>query len=121
MKRLLTCILALMLTSCAFEPAYASQLVDCGEYTITFYCPCAKCCGHANKPTASGVMPQRWRTVATGKEFDFGTELVIEGFEQVRVVEDRGVGNGHIDIFVTDHNYALKLGTTKRHVYKVVK
>lgn len=109
------CILALA------RPVYAAQLVDCGEYTITFYCPCAKCCGHSNKPTASGVMPQRWRTVATGKEFAFGTELVIEGFEQIRVVEDRGVGNGHIDVFVTDHNYALKLGTMKRHVYKVVK
>ena len=110
-----------MLTSCVLKPAHAAELVDCGEYTITFYCPCAKCCGHSNKPTASGVMPQRWRTVATGTEFAFGTELVIEGFEQVRIVEDRGVDNGHIDIFVTDHNYALQLGTMKRHIYKVVK
>lgn len=117
MKKLiltLFCILALV------QPVSAATLIDCGEYTITFYCPCAKCCGHANKPTASGVMPQRYRTIATGKEFSFGTELMIDGFEQVRVVEDRGVGNGHIDIFVTDHNYALKLGTMKRHVYKVV-
>ena len=102
------------------KPVYAStsngEWVCYGTYTTTGYCPCKKCCGHwSGGPTASGVMPKSGHTIATGKEFSFGTEIMIDGV--VYTTEDRGVGNGHIDIFYSDHKTALNHGVQKKTIY----
>jgi len=50
--------------------------------------------------TASGTIPH-FGTVATGPQFAFGTRLLIDGWpDVVWVVEDRGVPNGLIDIWL---------------------
>lgn len=79
-----------------------------GTYYITGYDACARCCGKSDGITASGTRAEVGRTIATGREFDFGTRLYIEGIGE-RTVEDRGVGNGCIDVFCADHPecYAL--------------
>jgi hypothetical protein len=58
------------------------------------------------------------RTVATGREFPFGTRLLING--QVYTVEDRGVPNGCVDILVGSHGEALDRGKfwTDIHVWR---
>ena len=56
---------------------------------------------------------------SAGKELPFGTKIRIEGFEDLRVVEDRGLGNGCIDVFVPDHQECLKLGLMYRKVWVV--
>lgn len=95
-----------------------NELIDLGEWLITFYCPCETCCGPwATGCTASGVMATEWHTVATD-QFDFGTQLYIEGLGYF-VVEDRGVEGAHADVFVNDHQYALELGEQHREVYLV--
>lgn len=78
-----------------------------GNCRITFYCPCAQCCGSWGNATASGARPTAGRTVACG-DLPFGTRLLIEGHEYV--VEDRGVGAQQIDIFVNGHQEALDRG-----------
>lgn len=78
-----------------------------GNCRITFYCPCSACCGVWGNATASGAVPQANHTVATGS-LPFGTRLLIGGQEYV--VEDRGVGDFEIDIFVNDHQEALNRG-----------
>lgn len=100
------------------ETTAEPSLTYLGNYTITFYCPCEICCGEwATGCTASGVMATEWHTVASG-QFDFGTELYIEGLGNF-VVEDRGVEGNHIDIFVNDHQQALDLGLQYRDVYLI--
>lgn len=78
-----------------------------GNCRITFYCHCAACNGRAGAPCASGVMPTVNHTVATGS-LPFGTRLMIDGQEYV--VEDRGVGEFEIDIYVATHEEANQRG-----------
>ena len=79
----------------------------------THYCACAKCCGkNADGITASGK-PVAEGMVAMSSHYPFGTQLVING--TLYTVEDRG-GSGiendisRVDIFVLDHQEALRLG-----------
>lgn len=87
------------------EPKPAMHLY--GTCRITFYCHCATCNGRAGAPCASGVMPTVNRTVATGS-LPFGTRVMIDGQEYV--IEDRGVGDFEMDIFVNSHQEALDRG-----------
>lgn len=90
-----------------------------GTYTIYAYCPCVKCCGKTNGITASGTVATEGRTVAS--TLPFGTKLYIDGIGE-RIVEDRGggIGTGKIDIFMSDHETALKFGVRKLDVYEVM-
>ena len=87
----------------------------CGVYRCSFYCSCVSCCGKSDGITASGTHATQGRTVATGKEFPFGTQLLING--TVYTVEDRGVGNGKVDIFLDDHQECLNQGIQYHEVY----
>lgn len=115
MKRAV-CII-LILCALMAQPVYAGER-SLGTYRITFYCNCPKCCGSwSGGKTASGTWPTRYRTVAAGNDLPFGTMIRIEGFEDIRVVEDRGVGSGCIDVFVPDHQECLRLGLMYREVF----
>lgn len=85
-----------------------------GNCRITFYCHCAACNGRAGANCASGVQPTVNHTVANGS-LPFGTRLMIDGQEYV--VEDRGVGDFEIDIFVASHEEALQRGLYYTDVY----
>lgn len=86
-----------------------------GSCRITFYDDCELCCGvWAGGNTASGVRPTVNHTVANGS-LPFGTRLLIDGQEYV--VEDRGVGEFEIDIFVATHEEALQRGLYYSEVY----
>ena len=84
---------------------------------LTAYCPCAKCCGRANAPTASGVMPSVNHTIAMSG-VPFGTKLLING--TVYTVEDRGTPYGHVDIFMAEHSTCLQFGVKYAEVYEVL-
>ena len=87
-----------------------------GNCRITFYDAGPCCCGsYAYGPTASGVMPTIGRTVASGEDLPFGTEVMIDG--NVYVVEDRGVDSGCFDVFVSTHEEALARGLYYMDVY----
>lgn len=87
-----------------------------GEYRITFYCGCYKCNGKwTGQPTASGVYAEEGVTIATGKEFSFGTKIMIQG--HVYTVQDRGVPNGYIDIYVNSHSECNRRGLYYTDVY----
>lgn len=86
------------------------------EVDVTHYCACSKCCGsNANGITASGkkVAPGM---VAMSSSYPFGTQIMING--TMYTVEDRG-GSGiendihRVDIYVLDHNQALRMGRYK--------
>ncbi len=94
------------------------------EVDVTHYCACTKCCG----PNAQGITASG-KQVATGmvamsSYYPFGTLIEINGV--MYTVEDRG-GSGiensrsRVDIFVPDHNEALRLGrfTTTATIYRI--
>ena len=90
-----------------------------GEYKVTFYCSCKKCCGKwSGSPTASGAWPEQGRTVACGS-LPFGTHILIEGMGE-RVVEDRGVRGRHIDVYMDSHSECLRNGVKHLQVFRWV-
>jgi 3D (Asp-Asp-Asp) domain-containing protein len=106
------------------EPIYL------GNYRITAYCACKKCCGvwAENRPNgivkgAAGVELKAGVSVAS--PLPFGTKLYIEGYGDV-VVQDRTASwvvdkyNGEIiDIYFDSHEEALNFGVRYADVYKI--
>lgn len=79
-----------------------------GRYYVTGYDPyCSHCCGKLNGITASGAKAVVGQTVAM-KGVAFGTNIYIEGLGTY-IVQDRGVGNGVIDVACNGHSacYAI--------------
>lgn len=95
-------------------------LISLGEYRISAYCPCEKCCLKSDGITASGTQATAGRTAAMNG-VPFGTKIVIDGHEYT--VEDRGRGLGSkiIDIYFDTHDEALNSGLwVMREVFMVV-
>lgn len=90
-------------------------------FDASAYCKGACCCGKwANGYTASGTVPQAGRTIAAPPEYEFGTEIEIEGITYV--VEDRGsaIKGNKVDIYFDTHAEALQFGrqSLEGKVYK---
>ncbi len=93
-------------------------LQSLGTFRITHYCSCYYCCGGWGNATASGAIPTVGRTIAVDTSIiPFGTRVVING--NVYVAEDTGgaIKGNKIDIFVSDHATALRLGVYYAEVY----
>lgn len=86
------------------------------EVDVTHYCACTKCCGsNASGTTASGK-PVAQGMVAMSSHYPFGTQIMING--TMYTVEDRGASGiendiHRVDIYVPDHNLALRMGRYK--------
>ena len=100
------------------EPLYSLQV------NVTHYCACTKCCG----PNAQGITASGKRVavgmVAMSSHYPFGTQIMINGI--MYTVEDRGGSGienniGRVDIFVPDHNEALRMGRydTTAYIYRI--
>ena len=91
-----------------------------GDFRITYYCPCEKCCGsYADGITASGVPATEGVTCACDY-LPIGTMVNVDG--HIYTVQDRfGAFDGSkcIDIYVEDHDRAEGLGTHTSRVYLV--
>ena len=101
-----------------------------GEFTLTAYCPCIRCCevwseqhpskkgtGYIQK-TASGTIPTAGKTIATDiNTIPFGTTVIINGHEYI--AEDRGgaIKGNRIDVFFDSHEEALVFGRQKSEVF----
>ena len=103
-----------------------------GEFTLTAYCSCEKCCGEwaLNRPTdengneivktASGAIAKPNHTIAADTSvLPFGTKIRINGVTYE--VQDRGgkIKNKRIDVYFSDHESALKFGKQKAEVFKI--
>lgn len=92
-----------------------------GSYWITAYCPCPICCGEYsnmdNPTTASGAPAVEGVTCAAPSNFDFGTELIVDG--HTYTVQDRGgaINGNHLDIYFSNHQAALNFATGYYDVY----
>jgi 3D (Asp-Asp-Asp) domain-containing protein len=106
------------------------EIQSLGEFTLTAYCPCVRCCGvwseqHSSKKgtgyiqkTASGTIPIAGKTIATDTNIiPFGTTVIINGHEYI--AEDRGgaIKGNRIDVFFDSHEEALAFGRQKSEVF----
>jgi 3D (Asp-Asp-Asp) domain-containing protein len=103
------------------EDKEESNLISLGEFKLTAYCSCSKCCGKwAGSPTASGVMPRANHTIAVDTSvIPFGTKVMING--NTYVAEDTGsaIKGNKIDVFFDSHSSALNFGVQYAEVFVV--
>jgi 3D (Asp-Asp-Asp) domain-containing protein len=100
-----------------------------GEFTVTAFCPCVKCCGIWSNPdnpvTASGYPALEGVTVgADWATLPVGTVIEIEGIGR-RTVQDKPAGwivekyDGKVlDLFFSRHEDALKFGKQILRVWR---
>lgn len=106
------------------------EYTSLGEYKLTAYCACEKCCGAwaRNRPTdedgkpivytASMAVAKQGVTVAADTDvLPFGTVILIDGHEYT--VQDRGGGvkGNHIDVFFDSHEEARQFGLQFKEIF----
>lgn len=109
------------------EPA-KPEPASLGEFKITHYCACSKCCGKAESDpwygiTATGTKATEGRTIAVDpKVIPYGSQVLIryaDGTEHVYTAEDCGgaIKNNRIDVYMADHQAALVEGVKMAEVF----
>lgn len=116
-------------TDAAEEPETTeAEPESLGEYRITAYCACEKCCGEwaLNRPNgivygAAGV--ELKAGVSCASPLPFGTVVEIEGLGEY-IVQDRiaqwvvdKYGENLIDIYFDDHEAAKEFGLQYHKIY----
>lgn len=112
----------------ATEYAYLDVGEPLGEFVLSAYCPCSKCCGRwADGITATGTVATEGRTIAVDPSvIPYGATVTLycESGDTVScIAEDCGGGikGKHIDVFFDDHQAALEFGVQSAMVYVEVR
>lgn len=94
------------------------QLVSLGEFTLTAYCPCEKCCGKwANGITASGLTAEPGMIAVDPQIIPLGACVVIDGEEYLAADTGGAIKGNRIDIYMSSHNSALEYGVQTAEVW----
>ena len=112
-----------------FEPT-EPQIISLGEYKLTAYCSCEKCCGYwaTVRPkdedgnpivyTANKSIAKQGVTVAADTSvLPFGTVLLIDDREYIVQDVGGGVKGNHIDVYFESHEEALQFGVQYKEIF----
>lgn len=91
-----------------------------GNFLLTAYCPCSRCCGKSDGITATGAAATAGRTIAVDpRVIPYGSQIEING--HIYTAEDCGGGikNNKIDIFFNTHQEALNFGMKYADIYLI--
>lgn len=106
------------------------EIISLGEYRLTAYCGCSKCCGKwgENRPidengkpivyTANMSIAKEGVTIAADiSVLPYGTKVIIDGHEYI--VQDRGgsIKENRIDIYFESHQDALNFGVQYKEIF----
>ena len=93
-----------------------------GNFKITHYCACTKCCGkNAQGITASGKVVEENKTIAVDPSvIKLGSKVYIDGYGYMEAQDTGSAIKGNIiDVYVADHQEALNLGVVYKDVWLV--
>lgn len=93
-----------------------------GNFRISHYCSCSKCCGPYVGETAWGGPLRADYTIAVDPTvIPKLANIEIEGYEGIRVAEDCGgaIKGNRIDVAVSSHEEAMRLGVVYRDVWMI--
>lgn len=112
---------------CEDKPAQGSATLDIGEslgeFTLTAYCPCVKCCGKSDGITATGTTATEGRTIAVDPAvIPYGSIVTLyyeDGTVHTYTAEDCGgaIRENRIDVFFDSHEAARAFGVQSAMVY----
>lgn len=94
-----------------------------GEFKLTAYCPCMKCCGKTDGITATGATATEGRTIAVDpRVIPYGSTVTIyyeDGTVHTYTAEDCGgaIKENRIDVFFSSHDAARAFGVQSAMVY----
>lgn len=106
------------------------QIISLGEYRVTAYCGCEKCCGKwgKNRPkdengnpivyTANQSIAKEGVTIAADiSVLPYGTKVIIDGHQYI--VQDRGgsIEGNRVDIYFESHQAALEWGVQYKELF----
>lgn len=100
------------------EPEPEIIKTSLGEYKLTAYCACKKCCGKTDGITASGVRAKEGVTIAADTRIlPFGTKVIIGDKEYT--VQDKGgaIKGNRIDVYFDSHQDALEFGVQYKEIF----
>jgi 3D (Asp-Asp-Asp) domain-containing protein len=113
-------------TNQAIEP------VSLGEFKLTAYCSCVKCCGKwaLNRPVDKngnevvyGAIGERLKegySIAVDPTvISYGTEVIINGHTYKAQDCGGAIKGNRIDVYISDHNRALEFGVEYAEVFMV--
>lgn len=118
MKIAASILAAALLTAAAPVVEAEEPSIYIGEFTVTAYCPCAKCCGKwSDGLTASGI-PAGPGIVATDPDvIPLGSSVIIDGAEYIAADTGSSIRGSRIDICVESHDAALAYGVREKSVW----
>lgn len=107
----------------AYEPKEEenSNMVYLGNFKITHYCACEKCCGiYAGQTAWGGALKPGYTIAVDPSVIAKLSDVYIDGYG-MRVAEDCGgaIKGNRIDIAVSSHSEALALGVAYKDVWLV--
>lgn len=102
------------------------ELISLGDFKVTAYCSCEKCCGRwsQNRPNgivygASGEVLIPHVSIATDTSvIPYGTTVIINGREYVSHDCGGAIDGNRIDIYMGSHEEALEWGVQYIEVFK---
>ncbi len=98
----------------ADEPEYKYM----GEFTITAYCPCEKCCGKwADGLTASGLPAEEGIIAVDDSIIPLGSIVLIDGQEYLAADTGGAIKGARIDVLCSSHQSALDYGKKNLEVW----
>lgn len=105
----------------AADSTIRSNFRNLGSFRLSFYCPCEKCNGRADKKTKMGTEMVEGRTIAVDTSvIPLGSRVYIDGYG-LFIAEDIGgaIKENKIDIAVSNHDHAYELGIDNAAVYLI--
>ena len=102
------------------EPIEVIETTYLGQFLLTAYCPCSRCCGKSDGITATGTVATQGRTIAVDpRVISYGSEVIING--NTYIAEDCGgfIDGNRIDVFFNNHDEAWNFGVQYADVYLV--
>lgn len=112
------------------QPDPEPELKSLGEFKLTAYCGCSKCCGKwaENRPTdedgkliVNGAIGKRlvsnYSIAVDPKVIPYGTVVIIDGQEYEAMDCGGGIKGNRIDVYFDSHDEAKEFAVRKSEIF----